>query len=54
VHEVGHHFGFSDDGMEAIEASVDEFESPEAKYDSVIRPDRAHLETLVTTIANGA
>jgi predicted Zn-dependent protease with MMP-like domain len=24
VHEIGHHFGFSDDDMHAIEASVDE------------------------------
>ena len=24
VHEIGHHFGLSDDDMEAIEASVDE------------------------------
>ncbi len=24
VHEIGHHFGFSDAGMEAIEASVDD------------------------------
>jgi predicted Zn-dependent protease with MMP-like domain len=26
VHEIGHHFGFSDAGMEAIEASVDDAE----------------------------
>ena len=26
VHEIGHHFGFSDAGMEAIEESVDNFE----------------------------
>ena len=26
VHEIGHHFGFSDAGMEAIEASVDNAE----------------------------
>ena len=26
VHEIGHHFGFSDAGMEAIEASVDDIE----------------------------
>jgi len=23
VHEIGHHFGLSDDDMEALEASVD-------------------------------
>jgi len=23
VHEIGHHFGFSDEDMEAIEASVE-------------------------------
>ena len=23
IHEIGHHFGLSDDDMEAIEASVD-------------------------------
>jgi predicted Zn-dependent protease with MMP-like domain len=26
VHEIGHHFGFSDAGMEVIEASVDDAE----------------------------
>jgi len=26
VHEIGHHFGFSDPGMEAIEASADDVE----------------------------
>ncbi len=26
IHEIGHHFGFSDDDMEAIEASVEEEE----------------------------
>jgi hypothetical protein len=26
VHEIGHHFGFSDAGVEAIEASVGDFE----------------------------
>jgi len=28
IHEVGHHFGFSDEDMEAIEAMVDEDEGP--------------------------
>lgn len=28
IHEIGHHFGMSDDDMEAIEASVDRDETP--------------------------